>query len=89
MGVRAQSAGVTEAGPTAIIRPSRPASVIRTRTTSIGRLAACTVSGVAVANPLRTRTVSISIVKPCANMITSVQPCGDPAISLSARTSWR
>jgi hypothetical protein len=37
---------------------TRPASVIRTRTTSIGRLPACTVSGVAVANPSCTRSTA-------------------------------
>jgi hypothetical protein len=65
----------------------RPPSVIPTRTTSIGRLPACTISGVAVANPSRTRTINISIVKPCANKIASVQPRDKPASNLSARWS--
>ena len=35
--------------------------------------------------PSRTRTINISIVKPCASKIASVQPCDEPASNLSAR----
>jgi hypothetical protein len=38
-----------------------------------------------VASPPRTRTINISIVKPCASKIASVQPCDKPASKLSAR----
>jgi hypothetical protein len=68
-------------------RPRRqPPGIDRTRTTSIGRLPACTASGVAVANPSRTRTVNVSVVKPCASMIASVTPSGLPASNLDGVT---
>jgi len=41
--------------------------------------------GAKVGNPSRTRTVSISFVKPCASMIASVTPSGEPASNRSAR----
>jgi hypothetical protein len=41
---------------------------------------------VAVASPSRTRPVNISTMKPCASMIASVHPSGEPASSLSARS---
>jgi hypothetical protein len=65
----------------------RPMSVILSRVTVIGRLPAYMIPGAAVASPSRTRPTSSSAVKPCASMIASVQPCGDPASSLSARFS--
>jgi hypothetical protein len=43
--------------------------------------------GAAVASPSRTRSSSSSAMKPCANIIASVQPCGDPASSRSVRRS--
>jgi hypothetical protein len=59
--------------------------VIRTRTTSVGRLPACTGSGLAVANPSCTRSTSRSVVKPCASMVASVAPFGAAASNRSAR----
>jgi hypothetical protein len=58
---------------------SRAMSVILSRVTVIGRLPAYMIPGAAVASPSRTRSASSSVVKPCANMIASVQPCGEPA----------
>jgi hypothetical protein len=52
----------------------RPASVIRTRATSIVCRPATTRAAVAVASPARTRSIIRSVVKPCASMIASVQP---------------
>ena len=65
-----------------------PASVIRTRTTSIGCRPACTVFGVAVASPSRTKPAIISTVKPCARVTDSVTPCGlRPSMSSARRWS--
>ena len=68
-------------------RPStcRPASVIRTRATMIGRAPAITRPVVAVASPVRISSTICSTVKPCESMIASVQPSGHSASSSSAR----
>jgi hypothetical protein len=63
----------------------RPASVIINQTTAICRLPARMVPGCLVARPSRTRAASNSALKPWASMIASVQPCGPPASSRSAR----
>jgi hypothetical protein len=53
--------------------------------TSIGCRPACTVFGVAVASPSRTKPARSPTVKPCARMVGSVTPCGLPARISSAR----
>jgi hypothetical protein len=63
---------------------ARPISVIASRTTPSVLRPACTISGVATANPLRTRLASSPTVKPCARRIGSVHPFGDPASIFSA-----
>jgi len=65
----------------------RPMSVVHSRITVMGRLPAYMIPGAAVASPSRIRSTSSSAVKPWASMIASVQPCGEPASSRSARFS--
>jgi hypothetical protein len=48
--------------------------VIASRTTPSVLPPACTISGVATANPLRTRLARSPTVKPCARRIGSVHP---------------
>jgi hypothetical protein len=63
----------------------RTASVILTRATSIVRPPAMMRSAFAVASPAWISSTICSIVKPCANIIASVQPSRDAASSSSAR----
>ena len=63
----------------------RPASVIRTRVVSPRYPDATMGSVVAVASPARTSSTISSTVKPCANMIASVQPSRLAASNSSAR----
>jgi hypothetical protein len=58
---------------TAFSGARRPASVIRTVTTSIGREPATTRLAVALASPARTSSTMSAIVKPCASYT-----CKDP-----------
>jgi hypothetical protein len=63
----------------------RPASVIRTRATSIGRPPATMRSVFAVASPARIRSTSMSTMKPCVGSIASVMPSRLPASNSRAR----
>jgi hypothetical protein len=63
----------------------RPRSAIVSQVTLIGRPPACTVPGVVVASPSSTKRSKIPTVKPCASMIASVHPSGEPASIRSAR----
>jgi hypothetical protein len=65
---------------------SRPASVISIHVTSIIRCPACTVRVSAVASPLRTRSCSVSIPKPCVRRIDSVcrSDCRRASVTLRA-----
>jgi 5-methyltetrahydropteroyltriglutamate--homocysteine methyltransferase len=62
----------------------RPATVMRTRITSIAR-PAITRSACAFASPSLISSPIISVEKPCASTIASVVPSGDAASSASAR----
>jgi hypothetical protein len=63
----------------------RPASVIRTRVTSISRSPAVTRSVVTLACPALISSTNTSLLKPCAIRIAAVQPSGDAASNSSAR----
>jgi hypothetical protein len=63
----------------------RPASVIRTRATSIFCLPAITRSTLALACPLRITSTINSIERPCASMSLPVQPSRQAASNSSAR----
>src|SRR5215468_846206 len=56
-----------------------PASVIRTRVTSIARSPAITRSVVTLASPALISSTNRSLLKPCARRIAAVQPSGDAA----------
>jgi hypothetical protein len=57
----------------------RPESAIFSHVTFIGRPPGWMLPGVAVASLSRTKRANISSVKPCASIIASVAPSGDPA----------
>jgi hypothetical protein len=63
---------------------SRPASVIRTRATSIDCGPTAIRSAVAVGSPARGSPAIYAVVKPCARRIASVQPSGPEAASSSS-----
>ena len=62
----------------------RPASVIRTRVTTIARRLTCAGSRSAMTSPSRIKRRSVSIGKPWANRIDSLYPCVDLASRLRA-----
>src|SRR6516225_4433532 len=62
-----------------------PASVIRTRVTSIARSPAITRSVVTLASLALISSTNRSLLKPCASKIAAVQPSGDAASNSSAR----
>jgi hypothetical protein len=56
---------------------------------AIGFLPARICCECAVASPEATSSTLNAIEKPCATMVASVAPCGEPASSVSARRRWR
>jgi len=74
-------------GPSYSASARRPASVIVSHVTTISRRPARTVRRSAVASPLRTKSCSVPIPKPCASMIDSVLPFGLRA-SICSASRW-
>ena len=63
----------------------QPASVIRTRVTSIARSSAITRSVITLASPALISSTNRSLLKPCASRMAAVQPSGDASSNSSAR----